>query len=105
MLPCNDFEFVESVNGIYVRNGIWDGKAMFSNLQTGFDIWFKIWGECREWRIGRTNNYWYINLGMLEGDYPPAEGWVTAESGTRYGLSLVQPGVILSVPKLAYFYE
>lgn len=78
---------------------------MFSNRETGFDIWFKIWGQNREWRIGKTNDYWYINLDMLDGDYPPAEGWQAAESAARYSLSLVHRGVVLPVPKTAYFYE
>jgi hypothetical protein len=80
------------VNGVYERNGFWDGRPMWSNKSTGFDLWFRIWGDAKhaEWRIGRSNDYYYI-IGVNDNlEHPPTDGWLTAVA--RYEKMGVDPG-------------
>jgi hypothetical protein len=90
------------LNGVYTLNGSWDGRPMWS--RNGFDLWYKIWGTHREWRLGKTNDYYYIFDG--ESEHPPKSGWELASAVQQrnppFGASLIHPGVQLPAPRLRF---
>ena len=90
------------LNGVYTRNGSWDGRPMWSH--NGFDLWYKIWSTHREWRLGKTNDYYYIFDG--ESEHPPKSGWelasVVQQRYSPFAASLIHPGVRLPAPRLQF---
>jgi len=75
------------INGVYIRNGLYDGKPMWSHEGGGgggIDLWFRSWGE---WRIGRSNDYYYIV--MSHDALAPNEGWVLATEKAHPGMVVV----------------
>jgi len=45
----------DSVNGVYELDGEWSSKPMYTCKASGFIIWYN-----HEWRIGKTNDYYYM---------------------------------------------
>lgn len=55
------------VNGVYRPTGMYHGRTMWNktgeNTGEPFCLWFKQWGGHYEWRLGKTNDYYYIAVG------------------------------------------
>ena len=60
------------VNGVYVQNGTYAGKAMFRNESSGIELWY----NDGEWRFGHSYDYYYIN--KSDDEMPPITGWEIA---------------------------
>ena len=44
----------DEVNGQYAVDGAYKGQALYTNKETGLQIWWN-----GQWRLGKTNDYYY----------------------------------------------
>ena len=73
------------VNGTYAYDKEYKGKGLYTNEQTGFSIWY----NQGEWRIGKTNDYYYVN--KSDDENPPITGWILPVDDNDYNKAAVEP--------------
>jgi len=77
----------ELANGQYNRDDDYNGHPCYSNPTTGLQLW----NNHDEWRIGRTNDYFYVNASVE----------MTARSWTKATFQ-ANPGGLNPAPVLRY---
>ena len=75
----------DCVSGDYKPNGTYKNRPMYQ--QAGGN--FKMWYNEGEWRIGGTNDYYYVNKD--DGETPPMAGWIIPKDDKDCNSSACEP--------------